>query len=649
MLINSQTVYGAYRKLKQMVYYDKTDLNLRRRLAEFECSPEFNDRLNVVHSVVTAEKPATDPRFKGWLEKVSFRVVPKGVEIGQPECNERNFISNVTSAKILRVPKVNYFFDGPIELQLLAVIWIMCGGYTLDESLGAECYGSRLESKSKVQNENSPALYRKYHEWYAKWRDTGVRKAKQIVTEDKESVSILALDIKEFYYWTQLDVQAIVSAIQESLAADNPNATSLVSTRLIECIDQIGTVYHTKIQQHLSLTHGEIPANRIGLPIGLCCSPLIANWCLREFDQLVKSRLRPAYYGRYVDDIMLVILTPELPVEDTDKVASFIDRVLVANNVLRRNGDDQYETTKPSGLYLQREKCFLHHFDVKHSVAGLAKFQKTLEENASDFLLLPVDETESSLEDVAYELLYEGSVNKFRSTRGTIENRYELAKYLTRQTMLHLITDDPPDRATNSALRRFFRGRNAIEFADLWERVLTFYFVSRDRNAFDGFAKQLRLEIRRVRFQGMDGPVTDLLILCLETHLSLCCEMVLGLDVIVDKSGPGEMPTPRTQFRLANLIRHHFVPLALLNYTKYPGNLCARQIKESFEFDDAKVVMSPRFVNFDECMLLATSEYLALMGKSPVEFAKEKFEQLNLNVELQGFKLLQNAGESKNE
>src|SRR4030042_958437 len=106
-------------------------------------------------------------------------------------------------------------------------------------------------------------------------------------------------------------------------------------------------------------------------------------------------------------------------------------------------------------LFLQQEKCILQYFDAKHSIAGLEKFQKKLEENASTFLLMPVDEADSSLEDVAYELLYEGSVNKFRSVKGMAENRYELAKYLARQTILHLLTDDPPDPKISFGLRKF--------------------------------------------------------------------------------------------------------------------------------------------------------------------------------------------------
>ena len=125
-------------------------------------------------------------------------------------------------------------------------------------------------------------------------------------------------------------------------------------------------------------------------------------------------------------------------------------------------------------------------------------------------MLLPVDEADSSLEEVAYELLYEGSVNKFRSVKGTAENRYELAKHLSRQTILHLLTDDPPNPNISLGLRKFFRGKNAIEFHDLWERVFTFFFVADDAKSANTFFKQLRQEIKRVSY-GHD-IITDLLI-----------------------------------------------------------------------------------------------------------------------------------------
>src|SRR5262249_6936242 len=43
------------------------------------------------------------------------------------------------------------------------------------------------------------------------------------------------------------------------------------------------------------------------LPVGLTASKVISNALLFDFDRLVKERLAPIYYGRYVDDVFLVL------------------------------------------------------------------------------------------------------------------------------------------------------------------------------------------------------------------------------------------------------------------------------------------------------------------------------------------------------
>jgi hypothetical protein len=44
-----------------------------------------------------------------------------------------------------------------------------------------------------------------------------------------------------------------------------------------------------------------------GLPVGLPASAVVANMALIELDRLIERQVAPLYYGRYVDDIMLVM------------------------------------------------------------------------------------------------------------------------------------------------------------------------------------------------------------------------------------------------------------------------------------------------------------------------------------------------------
>ncbi len=631
MRVTEVQVDLAYRKLKSLVYYDKTDLQLRARLAAFECDGSFDAKLAAVHKVVNAERPFADRLFRGWLRDIGFRLVPKKLKSGpqdrsDDQRDQGRFITNVTTASTIEIERINYFFVGPIELHLIAVLWIMLEGRLLDKALGGECCGSRLSPNLQEEDDDSIALFAKYHEQYARWRDTGIRRAKQLLVEEQRNVAILGLDVQEYFYRVNIDFDEVRDALNSANAAGPSTPDN--SYPLLKCVQDIGAAYRGSITKLLAQTHQDIGNDVTGLPIGLCSSLVLANWYLQEFDRVVLKSVRPAYYGRYVDDILLVVPLPSDPAVDNDNpVAGFIRDLLVRPRILRNSGNGVYAIRARKGLQLQQSKCILQYFDARHSIAGLEKFQKKLEENGSDFMLLPVDEADNSMEEVAYELLYEGSVNKFRSVKGMAENRYELAKHLARQTILHLLTDDPPDRKVSRGLQKFFKGRSAIEFFDLWERVFTLLGIAGDQITLKAFSKQLKSEIMRVKADQV--TVTKQLIVDLNFHLDL--SLAMADAVCAEDAGLSELVDGihAETLRRANLLRHHFVRRPLLNFTTYTGPLCARLATLPTKTDPRKLEYSPRFVNFDECMLLAYSGDITLGRKSAFDVASDIFEGIN--------------------
>ena len=635
MSIDYEQIATAYRKLKRYVYYDKTDLRLRKKLAEFEFSDNFEHKLIAVAEVLNSDEPWTHSEFQRWLSKISFRIVPKKIQFDSLDSitdagENGRFITNVTTTTQIEVEKVNYFFDGPIELHLVAVFWIMTEGRFLDYQLGPECCGARLVSILHSGSDNSAELFRKYHEQYSQWRDRGIRKAKQILTEDHANVAILGLDVQEYFYRIRLDFESIAMAIHQAQYEVNDGSYQYVPSGLLLCIKAICEAYQLEIKSLISATHKDLRQEDTGLPIGLCSSVLLANWYLKDFDDSILKSVRPAYYGRYVDDILMVIPAAMSPNRAADKpVAAFIDDVLVKTGILfEQKSDRRYELSSRPGLYLQQGKCILQYFDSKHSIAGLEKFKKKLEENASDFLLLPVDEADSSMEDVAYEIMYEGSVNKFRSVKGMSENRYELAKHLARKSILHLLTDDSPDPKISLGLRKFFKGKNAIEFFDLWERVFTFFRLSGDSKAVTTFSNQLQSEIKRVRYSS-EGDVAKRLTEDLHQHLilsramadSLCSQDDGPFDLIADR--------PYWAFRRSNLIRHHFVRMPLLNYTTFDGPLTSRTVNARVHLDEMKLKWSPRYIHFDELLLLAKSGDIELGSMKAFDWASSMYRAAN--------------------
>jgi hypothetical protein len=627
----------AYKKLKQMVYFEKHPLTLRRRLAEFECEDDFEERLQVVGKVAESKVPHETSQFKKWLEDIRFDVIPKGVEgPKKPEEGQGSFVSNVTSASVHRVPKVNYMFDGPVELHLLSVLWLMIEGPEYDHTLSEHCSGSRLHQFVGNDEDHSAYLFKKYHELYAKWRDFGIQKARDLLSDDRQSVCVVGLDVQEYYYRIQLDWETLRTQIKRPVPSGPLQAffmkRQLLGAKLFRCIEEVCKSYRKKLNPMLAITHPDLPEEATCLPIGFSASPVIANWYLKEFDDAILDNIRPAYYGRYVDDILMVVAMSE-PSEEADPIMSFMNRVLVRAEILKwDSGNARFELRSKPGLFLQKKKCILQFFDAEHSTAGLEKFQKQIEENASNFALLPVDSDESPVAQVAYDLLYDGSANKFRSVKAVAENRWELAGHLAKQTQLHLMTEGSVDRDLKNELFRFFKGRNAIDYWDMWERVISFLVIAGNQKGAERFSKAMRSESMKVKYSPPNEAFTDTrsevsihLRQTLAAHLDLCMELSLAVTKTTGDGGDSSTQL----WRKSNLIRHHLVAIPLLNYTSFDGNLASPWSVSDLVIDHQKAINTPRFVHFDECLGFVNSGCAKANKKDAVARANEVYQQFH--------------------
>lgn len=617
-----ELTYLAYRKLKQFVHYENNDLFTRLRLAQFETNENFNQKMQLISEVAFSENPAMSKIFVGWLKEIDFRIVPKKFS-AKPERAKADglFISNVSDIKDYELEKVNYFFDGPIELHLVSVLWLMSAGVVIDGSLSSNCRGVRLHSTASYSKGNSLGLIRKYHELYSGWRDDALKVAKEELAVKKRSTYILGLDIKEYFYRIRFDYKKMYKFIKKEsgLLLEDLDWGNKLSV----CLDLIGEAYRKKIHRCLKATHPDLKKTDIGLPIGLCSSSVLANWYLNDFDKAIVEKVSPAYYGRYVDDILIVI-----PSDSVFDVESFVDHFFVKKGLFV-NKDKKYEITTNKGLFLQKEKCILQYFDAAGSIAGLEKFKKKLEENASNFSLLSAEETDSSLEDVAYDLLYDGSVNKFRSVKGLIENRFEVSKHLARQISLYLYakkrlkpSKQVNDKKSVKEILKFFKGSNSIKFYDLWEKVFTLLHVSIYPEAV--LEKQIKKAISKVNYQG-SLAVTNRLKYFLLRHLRISKQMTEALKRCGSSASKDVLA-----LREANLMRHHLIPFPLINYTKYRGALTSINFnRDDLKLDAKKTRFSPRYIRFDECCMFAAMIRGSEASESAINFAQELYKNFN--------------------
>lgn len=156
----------------------------------------------------------------------------------------------------------------------------------------------------------------------------------------------------------------------------------------------------------MQLTHPDIhiPADggrfKKGLPIGLASSAIIANWYLCDFDTAIRELVNPIYYGRYVDDILIVIENASVSHEN-DTIDTFIkdyfEGILFKGNEANEQDESKEDNTNyyikinQNCLPIQKNKLILQFYDGNHSRAGLDIFKKELDERSSAFKFCQVN------------------------------------------------------------------------------------------------------------------------------------------------------------------------------------------------------------------------------------------------------------------
>ncbi len=394
------------------------DLFLRANVAAYESSNSFQKSQHSLTIIVNELRNGTpslkfQQAIKAWLKHVDFRLLPKSVAL--PSAHEKSnnttntsprFISNVRTAEkyVLKDGGVQYFIDAPVELYILSTLWCMIVGPELDRDLDDGCFGNRLDFGSVEDIGNTSKLFKIFHFQYTKWRDTAIKRAEELLEQGTSSV-IVSLDIKQYYYHLDVDWQKIPKSSVKSLRK--------LSNSLTAILKDIHISYRSVISNFLAQKHsGFNDTKPEGIPIDLPSSRVLANWLLTPFDRAVREKLQPAYYGRYVDDILIVTQTPPDVVVNIG-VEEILKNLLLKRNLLRPSEDKtEYILCCLPNLSIQGAKLIVQHFDKQHSRAGLREFIKQIKQEASDFRFLPADERGRELDACAYDIIYDGSINK---------------------------------------------------------------------------------------------------------------------------------------------------------------------------------------------------------------------------------------------
>ncbi|EMN0268683.1 TPA: RNA-directed DNA polymerase, partial [Pseudomonas aeruginosa] len=122
------------------------------------------------------------------------------------------------------------------------------------------------------------------------WRDQGIEAMRTALNADKKIVALTA-DVSSFYHELNPGFMLNPAFVVDVLGLELSPAQSKL---------------HRLFIQALQAWAAATPLKK-GLPVGLPASAVVANVALIELDRVVEQQIAPLYYGRYVDDILLVM------------------------------------------------------------------------------------------------------------------------------------------------------------------------------------------------------------------------------------------------------------------------------------------------------------------------------------------------------
>jgi hypothetical protein len=284
-----QELLIAYRKAKVDLYYSThSDLTA---IADYE-----ENLLENLKSLLDRIEKVDE----SWIEKEDFLgswiLVPKSIKIGLTEEDNIIFSSTMNKYKTLnpgadKEAVFRLMAQCSMDFHVLSSLWIMKVGCLFEEKLSGDSYGNRLRRKEdRSYNNYSLGSFQHYLKPFRDWRDEGIKVMREAM-EDNKRITVLTADFDSFYHRLNPDFM-LSQDFQEKIGL----------RELTKEEDNINRLFINAIKSWAEKT-----PIKGGLPVGLPSSAIIANMALWELDKTIREHVSPLYYGRYVDDIILVI------------------------------------------------------------------------------------------------------------------------------------------------------------------------------------------------------------------------------------------------------------------------------------------------------------------------------------------------------
>lgn len=501
MIMNKDILRDAFRKLLSYTYFDKSDLKLRRNIAEFAKSlNDSNNEERIFNELLEVANGKREDLLQKWLSNAELNFYPKKIKSSVVQ-QDSHFVTNIPEGHSVteRILIRSYF---PVEIMILDTAWTLEYGPIIDGSLKHNTYGNRLDLTllgDKVRFGNS--IFKKYINQYQSWWKEGLRTANQLLKEGN-NVSIVNFDITDCYHSIDFDFRILFNDI----ILINSN-TDILNNPLTNVIINIYEKYWSLIGKSDAQPFMHRNQGKHSMPLSLLSTHVLANWYIAKLDEYItESYPNISYYGRYVDDCMIVMQSKP----DTRNAIEHINELLPG--FIKRHEDTFVfnipKTTTINGIdrlsnfCIQTEKLYVYHFDCQLPQESLKKFEDEQRERSSEFRFLTDDIDHENGQGLEFATLVQSfDVQEAKSKRFNIleENKYKLSVFFAKLNQKLAKYGTNYEKITEvDKVYKYFHGYLLIKHYTLWEKMFTAFVLSERNDYIDEFYKRILLEIESV-------------------------------------------------------------------------------------------------------------------------------------------------------
>lgn len=399
--IGIEDLLVAYRKAKADCFFENT-FPTAIKFAEYE-----QDLLANLNGLLDRLK--NNSGFEDDEELLGdFRLLPKKLSTDRkPDRSENGHVHFSKPERAVEslfknydvTPEFRIVGDFPVDTHIISALWINMVGHKFDAKLDDSCYGARLkrirndelfaEDDDKPFHISSICSFVPYFQPYQKWRNDGLKAIRDELEKDRDVIAV-SLDLKSYYHFIDpmaISGTALLEALDLELTDEEKAFTEQLANFLCGWAEGA-----EKFGQSVGGKKAKISG---GLVIGLTCSRVISNALLYRWDKLVLEKLAPIHYGRYVDDMFLVLRDTGTITNSLDlmtMVQSRIGESYISQNAkndkvweINQGSDVQGETR----ISLQSDKQKLFVLQGRAGLDLLDSIEKEIYELSSEHRFMP--------------------------------------------------------------------------------------------------------------------------------------------------------------------------------------------------------------------------------------------------------------------